>query len=305
MNNLEISKEVYFDCKRKQLSYESKALEECNAEDLDEAYKTVNRYVIVREDTGKELGIHTDDYIVRPYYKLAESVNKVIEECMDPDQYHITTKDHVYESGKKYRRDINFWDDAIDMQNYDKNGMHIRGKEEKIIPQIRIYSSMDGRWGQQIMWSSVYVVCMNGMVRPDWTFVVYNKHNKRKDITWGTESFKSGIVAHRELGEDLFKMMQKKVFQHQVRDLFKKTLASEYARNSLMDHTKSNVMKDLSNAWEIYERRYGPTLFAVYQTATHWSSHPVTKGALHNVSRKREKQVAEMMTSNEWRALAA
>ena len=301
MNNLEINKDVYFDCARRQLKYYP--MDE-KGEDIPED-EYVNRYAIVRKDTGNLLGIHTNDYIIRPYYKLAESVNEVIRECMDVHKYRITTTDHVYESGKKYRRDINFWDDAIDMQNYDKSGMHIKGKEEKIIPQIRIYSSMDGRWGQQIMWSSVYVVCMNGMVRPDWTFVVYNKHNKKQDISWGTESFKSGIVAHKELGEDLFKMMQKKVTNEDVSHLFKKTLASEYARNSLVDHTKANVMKDQSNAWERYAEKYGTTLFAVYQTATDWSSHPITKGALHNVSRKREKQVAEMMTSSEWLGLAA
>ena len=50
MNNLEISKDVYFDCDRKQLFYNSNNY-------LDEGDKSVNRYVIVREDTGKELGI--------------------------------------------------------------------------------------------------------------------------------------------------------------------------------------------------------------------------------------------------------
>ena len=164
---------------------------------------------------------------------------------------------------------------------------------------------MDGRWGQQIMWSSVYVVCLNGMVRPNWTFVVYNRHNKKQDITWGIEDFKSGLVAHNELGEDLFKMMQKKVTTDATSNLFKKTLASTYAKKSLMDHTKSNVMKDLNNAWQKYENKYGSTLFAVYQTATDWASHPVTKGAVHNVSRKREKQVAEMMTSSQWMEMAA
>ena len=155
------------------------------------------------------------------------------------------------------------------------------------------------------MWSSVYVVCLNGMVRPDWTFVVYNKHNKRKDISFGISDFKSGLVAHKELGEDLFKMMHKKVTTDATSNLFKQTLASSYAKKSLIDHTKSNVMKDLNNAWQKYEQKYGSTLFAVYQTATDWASHPVTKGAEHNVSRKREKQVAEMMTSSEWEALAA
>ena len=158
MSTLEISKDVYFDCDRKQLKYTKDDKPEGDIPYQEQEY--VNRYAIVRKDNGNLLGIHTNDYIVRPYAKLAESVNEVVKECIDTDRYHITTKDHVLENGKKYRRDINFWDDSIDMQNYGKNGMHITGKEEKIIPQLRIYSSMDGRWGQQIMWSSVYVVCL-------------------------------------------------------------------------------------------------------------------------------------------------
>ena len=298
--SLAISEDVKFDCNKIQLMYEP-----TNNTDVCKELETVNRYAIVRKDNGNLLGIHSDDYIIRPYAKLAESVNEVVRECVDIDKYHITTKDHVYESGKKFRRDINFWDDSIDLNNYEKNGFHIKGTEEKIIPQLRIYSSMDGRWGQQIMWSSVYVVCLNGMVRPDWTFVVYNKHNKRKDISFGISDFKSGLVAHKELGDDLFKMMQKKVTTDETSNLFKQTLASSYAKKSLIDHTKSNVMKDLNNAWQRYEQKYGSTLFAVYQTATDWASHPITKGAEHNVSRKREKQVAEMMTSSEWLGLAA
>mgnify|MGYP001355096027 CR=1 FL=1 len=61
----------------------------------------------------------------RMYSKLAESVNEVVRECVDIDKYHITTKDQVLEDGKKYRRDINFWEDSIDLENYDKNGRKI------------------------------------------------------------------------------------------------------------------------------------------------------------------------------------
>ena len=119
--SLEISKDVYFDCDRKQLKYEVNNIEEYGND--DEEY--VNRYAIVRKDNGNLLGIHTNDYIVRPYSKLAESVNEVVRESVDVDKYHITTKDQVYEDGKKYRRDINFWDDSIDLNNYKTNGMHI------------------------------------------------------------------------------------------------------------------------------------------------------------------------------------
>ena len=299
--SLEISKNVYFDVVRRQLKYYDPTDQIVGSPELKDA----PRYALIRKDTGKLLGIHSEDYRIRPYSDLAEKVNNVVEQTIDINKYKISTHDRVLEDGKKYRRDINFWDDAIDMQSYDKTtGMHIKGKRESIIPQIRIYSSMDGRWGQQIMWSSVYVVCMNGMVRPDWTFTVYTKHNKREDIVFTLNDFKMGIQAHKELGKDLFKMMQKPVKKEEVSTLFKKTLANKYTKLDIGD-TSANIMKELNSIWSRYEQRYGKTLFAVYQTATDWSSHPVTKGALHNVSRKREKQVAEMMTSSEWLGLAA
>ena len=296
--SLAISEDVKFDCSKIQLKYNT--INEIN-EEQDEY---VNRYAILRKDNGNLLGIHSGEYIVRPYYELAEKVNKVVEECIDIDKYKITTKDQVLDGGKKYRRDINFWDDSIDMTKFKSNGMHIQGADEKIIPQLRIYSSLDGRWGQQIMWSSVYVVCLNGMVRPDWTFVVYNKHNKKEDITFAISDFKSGVEAHQELGEDLFKMMQKQVKVSDVKHLFKKTLANKYTKLDI-DDTSENIMEDLNELWTRYVARYNCTLFAVYQTATDWASHPVTRGAIHNVSRKREKEVAKMLNSSEWLGLAA
>ena len=138
--SLAISEDVKFDCEKKQLKYV-----EGTSNDEEEFYQNVNRYALVRKDNGDLLGIHSGEYIVRPYYELAEKVNKVVEECVDIDKYKITTKDQVLDGGKKYRRDINFWDDSIDMSKFKSNGMHIEGADEKIIPQLRIYSSLDGR----------------------------------------------------------------------------------------------------------------------------------------------------------------
>ena len=251
--SLAISEDVKFDCDKIQLKYTNEFDEEFNDE-------YVNRYAIVRKENEKLLGIHSDGYIIRPYYELAEKVNKVVEECIDIDKYKITTKDQVLDGGKKYRRDINFWDDSIDMTKFKSNGMHIQGAEESIIPQLRIYSSLDGRWGQQIMWSSVYVVCLNGMVRPDWTFVVYNKHNKKEDITFAISDFKSGVQAHQELGEDLFKMMQKQVKVSDVKHLFKKTLANKYTKLDI-DDTSENIMEDLNELFTRYVALYKCNLF--------------------------------------------
>ena len=314
MNNLAINRELpnnlltidqsaYFDVEKKQLKYQSEVYND--AETMEEAYTDVNRYALVRKDTGQLLGIHSNDYIIRPYSELAEKVNDVIVEAVpDYERFTIKTEDRVYESGKKYMRTINFWDDKIDMSNFKDNGMHIEGKQEAIIPQLRIYSSMDGRWGQQIMWSSMYVVCLNGMVRPDWSFVVYNKHNSRKDISFSLYDFRMGITAHQELGDDLFKMMQRKVTNNAVTHLFRKTLANKQTKLDIDDNSLL-VLKHLDSLWNDYCNKYGSTIFAVYQTATDWATHPITKGAIHNVSRKREKQVAEMMQTNYWQELYA
>ncbi|BAQ87641.1 phage/plasmid-like protein TIGR03299 (TIGR03299) [uncultured Mediterranean phage uvMED] len=312
MNNLAINRELpnnlltidesaYFDVEKKQLKYQSEVYND--AETMEEAYTDVNRYALVRKDTGQLLGIHSNDYIIRPYSELAEKVNDVIVEAVpDYERFTIKTEDRVYEGGKKYMRTINFWDDKIDMSNFKDNGMHIEGKQEAIIPQLRIYSSMDGRWGQQIMWSSMYVVCLNGMVRPDWSFVVYNKHNSRKDISFSLYDFRMGITAHQELGDDLFKMMQRKVTNNAVTHLFRKTLANKQTKLDIDDNSLL-VLKHLDSLWDNYCNKYGSTIFAVYQTATDWATHPITKGAIHNVSRKREKQVAEMMQTNYWQEL--
>ena len=54
-----------------------------------EKTEPVNRYAIVRKDNEKLLGIHSGEYIVRPYYELAEKVNEVIEQTISLDKYEI------------------------------------------------------------------------------------------------------------------------------------------------------------------------------------------------------------------------
>ena len=144
-----IDSSAYFDVERKQLQYVEECEHghdagDCPENQLDslnvrEHIKTVNRYAFVRKDTGQLLGIHSEDYIVRPYAELAEKVNDVIVESVpDYEKYTITPEDKVLEGGKKYIRTINFWDDKIKLENYSASGMHIKGTEEAIVPQLRI-----------------------------------------------------------------------------------------------------------------------------------------------------------------------
>ena len=77
---LTIDPSAYFEVEKKQLYYLAGEFEG-QQEDLES--EPVNRYALVRKDNGKLLGIHSDDYVVRPYSALAEKVNEVIKESLE------------------------------------------------------------------------------------------------------------------------------------------------------------------------------------------------------------------------------
>ena len=60
---LTIDESAYFETVKRQLKYYPVDAE--TGEEIPED-EYVNRYALVRKDTGKLLGIHSDDYIVRP-----------------------------------------------------------------------------------------------------------------------------------------------------------------------------------------------------------------------------------------------
>ena len=46
-------------------------------------------------------------------------------------------------------------------------------------------------------------------------------------------------------------------------------------------------------------------MYAVYQTATHWATHPEGKGQPMNKFRTRSDKVAAMLQSQDWNTLLA
>ena len=49
-----------------------------------------------------------------------------------------------------------------------------------------------------------------------------------------------------------------------------------------------------------YSDRYGNNIFAVFQTATDWSTHVQTKGKIYNVQERRGSRIQDMMNSEIW-----
>ena len=255
-----------------------------------------NRYALVRTDNEESLGVVSARYNVRKYNDLVSKVNTAMVEANGGNlTENITVNDWTNPSGSKFKRDVYFWDKGIPVKDNYK---------EKTIPHLRIYASYDSTWAEQIIFGSVYVLCMNGMVRPTWSFNVYNRHNTNKTTDYSVKMFKDGLEAQNQLGEELFKQIQRKVTNVEVEHLFKNTLAKVsriFDTNSFSDRT----IIILGDLWNKYRSSYGSNLFAVYQAVTEWSSHPITRGSRELVKRKREQQVVDMLNSNYWLAMAA
>jgi len=255
-----------------------------------------NRYALVRTDNEESLGVVSARYNVRKYNDLVSKVNTAVVEANGGNlTEHITVNDWINPSGSKFKRDVYFWDKGIPVKDNYK---------EKTIPHLRIYGSYDSTWAEQIIFGSVYVLCMNGMVRNTWSFNVYNRHSTNKPTDYSVKMFKDGLEAQNELGEELFKQIQRKVTNVEVEHLFRNTLAKIsriFDTNSFSDRT----IIILGDLWNKYRSSYGSNLFAVYQAVTEWSSHPITKGSRELVKRKREQQVVDMLNSNYWLAMAA
>jgi hypothetical protein len=263
----------------------------------DDIQQIPNRFALIRTDNEKCLGVVSPKYNVRQYKELVNKVNTAMFESLDGNitSSNVSFTDWTNPSGSKFKRDVYFWDKGIPVKDNYK---------EKTIPHLRIYASYDSTWAEQIIFGSVYVLCMNGMVRNTWSFNVYNRHSTNKSIDYTVGMFKDGLDAQKELGEELFKQIQRKVTHVEVEHLFRNTLAkTEQVFNTNTYNDRTFVI--LGDLWSKYSNSYGSNLFAVYQTATEWSSHPITKGSRELVKRKREQQVVDMLNSNYWLAMAA
>lgn len=277
--------EINFDVVKKPIYYLD-TTDECEQE-----VEIPNRYALINDITKKPLSVVSNKYKIRTYQKLVENVSDAIRQAgMTHD---ITIKDWMHPKGTKFKRDVYFWNQGIPVKDHDK---------EKAIPHLRIYASYDSTWAEQVIFGSVYVICMNGLVRPEWQFKVYNKHNSNHDTVYTKDMFKEGLDAQKQLGQELFKLMQRKVTNLDVEHLFRKTLAKTKVNGLLQLHSDIAI-RELGDLWDKYANAYGHTMFAVYQTATHWSSHPITRGSTELVSRRREQKVIDMMNSNYWNVL--
>ena len=172
--------------------------------------------------------------------------------------------------------------------------------KERSIFEFQFRSSHNQRFAEDLIAWSRYLWCDNGCANNDWSLHVRIKHNTNKNIEMDYQAIDEAVRNFLQGEEEKKKWVEKSINLWTVKQLFQQTLAF----TNQDTHTKSwysdIAMNTLNALYVKYSARYGHNMFAVFQTATDWSTHVQTKGKIYNVQERRGSRVRDMMNNEIW-----
>jgi len=204
---------------------------------------------------------------------------------------NISVTEETYENGGKYMRQIDFHD------------IKTKFLQDEMILRLWAWTAYNLKWAEQFIFGPIVVICTNGLYHGAWKIRGMSKKNWTVKASLTSEDIGNAISAFNTMPEILEPMARKNVDPDTVKHLFENTIAQ--IKDEIYPRVSDYRMRELSSHWDTYKNRYGSNLYAVYQTATHWASHPQGRGLKANKVRTRSDQVVDMLESNDWNTLLA
>ena len=240
---------------------------------------------------------HNDDYLstvsrqsannLRTYGQFCKMLSDALinaDTGINPETCKVT--DQLWQNGAKFSRII-----EIPQYNFLYEG-------DKFVLMIWAWTAYNLYWAEQFIFGPLCIKCHNGMFDSMWQIKGLSKKNWNNKSTLLDNDIKNAVVAFEEFPEQLEVMSKTKVSADKVKHLFENTLAR--IESELKPRVSEYRMRELSKHWDLYKSRLGENLYAAYQTATHWASHPEGRGIAMNKTRNRSGQVAKMLNSTSW-----
>jgi len=300
--------------------------------------KHFNRVPLVRLGSRGEsstvVGIHSDKYKPQSTFDILQRYNKVLSENLNCKNVEIT--DDVFDGGRKARRSIIFNDHRF----------NIGEKKESIALKLDLFNSFDGSWPWFSAFGAINFVCMNGLVSGQFAMVVIKKHTTGFRINSEISKMQNAATMYSKDVATFMRWTSKRVSWLDVESMLKETIAkkSQSVRARALEKDKVEsfsepvleyVMRESArlsggNFSKNRDAKNPPSVWDVYNAATHWSTHnkelrlkkvePAKKdseldyemsddlragASKHNVQRDRELKVALMIVSTPWQKLAA
>jgi len=296
----------------------------------------VGKQVLVRKgyttESGERVasqvvGVHSDKYKAQNTFNILESYNDVLLKNLDCSD--VTVDDQVLENGRKARRSIIF------------NNYQFKVSDNEMISlKLDLFNSFDGSWPWFSAFGAINSVCMNGLVSGQFAMVITKKHTSGFSLTSEIAKLSNAAEMFKSDQEKFKHWTTKKVEWDAVADVVKSTIAKKSksvkarALNEADSHSEpvlEYILRESARLCNgaVRDTRSKPTVWDVYNAATHWSTHgkemrlkkidpsqknseldfemsDVRKNAgVHNVTREREIKVAHMLVSEPWKQLAA
>ena len=227
---------------------------------------------------------------LRSYRDFNDMIIKGITDYgMDLD--NITVKEQTFENGGKFMKQIDF------------NDIVIRWNNDDFILRLWLWTGYNLKWAEQFIFGPIVVICTNGLYHGAWKIKGMSKKNWSNKAQLSAVDISTALEAFHKLPEVLEPMVRTTVSADNVKHLFENTIAQ--IKDEIYPRVSDYRMRELSTHWDMYKNRYGSNLWAVYQTATHWASHPEGRGLKANKIRTRSEQVSGMLESNDWNTLLA
>ena len=196
----------------------------------------------------------------------------------------LIVDDRLWQNGSKFSRIVQFPDYKFKFRN------------ESFNLTLWAWTSYSLHWAEQFIFGPICVRCLNGMYDGAWSIKARSKKNWSNKRNLGSDDILDAIDAFDKFPDQLENWSSKSVDDEKVKRIFKNTLA--HRKNRLSEDHSELLMRELGNLWDDYSTRYGNNLYAVYQTGTHWASHPKTKSKVSmNVTRDRSELVSKMVRS--------
>ena len=208
------------------------------------------------------------------------------------DLNEVEIVDTVDNNGAVFIR--NYWFNRIKGIKMFDNPM------ERSILGLQFKSSHNLLFAEDLLLWAQYLFCKNGCSSEDWKLHVRTKHNTTKDIEMDHTALDDAIENFLQGEEEKKKWIEQAIAFVTVKQLFKQTLAFVPRDNHVQAFYSELAMDTLMKLYKKYTDRYGDNLFAVFQTATDWSTHVETKGKVYNVQNRRNARVHDMMKHEIW-----
>tara|TARA_R100001591_G_scaffold88546_1_gene94631 strand:+ start:79 stop:990 length:912 start_codon:yes stop_codon:yes gene_type:complete len=233
------------------------------------------------------------------YYKAVDVTTEALIRLGMHDKCKVS--DQMLEGKRKFIRKFVF-DDITMTPKTRKVGDIIRYT-------VILRTSLDGSWVTSIQIYPERLACLNGMtaVMQDMKLVYRWKHTAGFNVQNLQRAFEVGIDTFQSLKPWFETLNNREITVDQFKSLLKHTMFKKQAQKDaeLKDNKTFNWMIDQL----VRESRdLGMTMYAVYNTLTHYSTHTPLRRSntqLHNRVVTDESQIAMIVRSPEWQRLVA